>query len=150
MQVLYRSAGFVAALALVALVGCGPGGPDIATVEGTVTMDGKPLANAAVVFIPEAGGRPAGSRTDAEGKYNLNFSGGRKGTIPGVNKVRISTKSDPSEDADGNPVPAAPETIPMEYNQETTLTFTVVDGEKNVADFPLKSGGKIAADVSGY
>jgi hypothetical protein len=42
-----------------------PGGPEIASVEGTVTMDGNPLPNASVVFIPPAG-RPAGARTNAE------------------------------------------------------------------------------------
>ena len=46
-----------------ACLGCGPGGPEIASVEGKVTLDGKPLPNAAVVFIPE-NGRPAGATTD--------------------------------------------------------------------------------------
>src|SRR5262245_51132847 len=43
---------------VLALAGCGPGGPEIAHVAGRVTMDGKPLSNAAVVFVPETG-RPA-------------------------------------------------------------------------------------------
>lgn len=123
-------------------LGCGVDGPDIATVEGTVTMDGKPLEGATVVFVP-TGGRPAGGPTDANGKYVLNFSGGRKGAIPGENRVQITTKRDPSSDADGKPVPGKPETIPAEYNSRSTLKFDVKQGEKNIANFDLKSGGKV-------
>ena len=71
--------------------GCSESGPEIASVKGKVTMDGKPLANAAVVFIPE-NGRPAGARTDAEGNYELNFTQGRKGTMPGKNQVGASPR----------------------------------------------------------
>ena len=95
--------------------GCGPGGPEIAGVKGKLTMDGEPLANATILFIPQ-GGRPAAATTDEEGNYVLNFSAGRKGAIPGKNKVRITTLSDPYEDEDGNHVPGRPETIPVEYN----------------------------------
>ena len=66
---------FVPALLLLAYVGCSSSGPDIAYVSGRVTMDGKPLAQATVVFIPEDG-RPAGARTDADGRYVLNFTAG--------------------------------------------------------------------------
>ena len=55
------------------VTGCSSSGPEIASVSGRITMDGKPLANATVVFIPE-NGRPAGARTDADGKYVLNFT----------------------------------------------------------------------------
>jgi hypothetical protein len=43
----------VSMLFLVAVAGCGSSGPPIAYVSGKVTMDGKPLPNATVVFIPE-------------------------------------------------------------------------------------------------
>jgi hypothetical protein len=52
----------VLALVLVS-AGCGPGGPEIAYVTGRVTMDGKPLANATVVFIPKTAGRRGRGRT---------------------------------------------------------------------------------------
>ncbi len=73
------------------LAGCGKGGPEIASVKGKVTMDGTPLANASVVFVPEHG-RPAGGRTDSDGNYELTFTSGRMGTMPGKNKVKISTQ----------------------------------------------------------
>jgi len=130
----------------VACAGCGPGGPEIASVEGTVTMDGKPLPNAAVVFIPE-NGRPAGATTDSEGHYALNFTAGRQGAIPGTNTVRITTERDPSETEDGTPIPASPETVPMKYNAASELEFTVEAGKNNVANFDLVSGGPIQPPV---
>lgn len=130
------------------ITGCGPSGPAIATVEGTVKMDGKPLADASVVFIPE-NGRPAGAWTDANGHYVLNFGSGRKGALPGKHRVRISTyREGGGEDADGKPMKSAPETVPSKYNQQTELTFTVEDGKNNVADFEVSSDGKIVKQNS--
>ena len=128
-------------LALTCL-GCGSGGPEIAGVEGTVTMDGAPLANASVVFVPE-NGRPGGASTDAQGKYVLTFTEGREGAMLGKNRVRISTAADPSETPDGQPIPAHPETVPMKYNAQTTLEFTVEAGKQNIANFDLESGGEL-------
>ncbi len=128
---------------LLAFMGCSSSGPDIAYVSGRVTMDGKPLANAAVLFIPEDG-RPAAARTDADGRYVLNFTEGRRGAIPGKNSVRITTQREAEQDENGKTVvPAARETIPMEYNAASTLEFTVEPKKKNVANFDLKSGGKV-------
>src|SRR5688572_25887861 len=96
------------------------------------TMDGKPLPNATVLFVPE-NGRPAGANTDADGNYVLNFTQGRRGAIPGVNTVRIMTQRDAGQDDDGQTVPGSPETVPAKYNTESTLTFTVEAKKNNVA-----------------
>ncbi|MBX3440508.1 MAG: hypothetical protein KF861_23665, partial [Planctomycetaceae bacterium] len=128
------------------LAGCGNKGPKIASVEGTVLLDGEPLQDAAVVFNPPSG-RPAGARTDAEGRYVLNFSKGRKGAIPGTNRVIVTTKSDPRRGPDGEVIPGQDERIPMKYNTKTELSFEVLDGEKNVANFSLDSDGPIARSI---
>ena len=120
--------------------GCGPSGPEIASVSGRIIMDGKPLANATVVFIPE-NGRPAGANTDQDGNYVLNFAQGRKGAIPGTNTIRIMTLRDPDQDENGQTIPGSPETVPSRYNTESELTFDVESGKKNVANFELKSTG---------
>jgi hypothetical protein len=138
---------FIATLLTLGCLGCGPTGPEIARVEGTVKMDGKPLEDAAVVFIPE-NGRPAGSRTDKDGHYVLNFSEGRAGAIPGKSSVRITTAREASETADGKPIPAAAETIPMKYNTQSELVFTVEPGKKNIANFDLVSGGSVGEKSS--
>ena len=126
-----------------ACIGCSSSGPEIATVSGRITMDGKPLAHATVVFSPE-NGRPAGARTDADGNYVLNFTEGRSGAIPGTNTVQITTVRDAEKDENGKTlIPESKETVPMEYNAASKLTFNVEPKKKNVANFDLKSGGKI-------
>jgi hypothetical protein len=136
--------GVVALSLLLVVAGCSRGGPEIAYVTGRVTMDGKPLANAAVVFIPE-NGRPAGATTDADGNYVLNFTQGRRGAIPGKNLIRISTNREAQQDASGKTIPGSRETVPAKYNTNTTLEFTVEPKKKNVANFELQSGGPIAS-----
>ncbi len=139
----WSSVGLRAGVPLLALVvcGCGSSGPEIASVSGRVTMDGKPLANATVVFIPE-NGRPAGATTDADGNYVLNFAQGRRGAIPGKNAIRISTQRDPTPgDENTKGIPGSKETIPPKYNAVSELSFDVEPKKRNVANFDLKSGG---------
>jgi hypothetical protein len=121
--------------------GCGPGGPEIAYVSGRVTMDGQPLANASVIFIPE-NGRPAGARTDADGNYVLNFDESRRGAIPGKNSVRITTLREAEQDENGKTVtPAQNEKVPPQFNTNSQLSFEVVPRKRNVANFELTSKG---------
>ena len=50
-------------LICVLAIGCGSGGPTLGTVTGQVTLDGKPLPNALVTFMPEGeGGAATGAR----------------------------------------------------------------------------------------
>ena len=134
---------FGACLLVLACLGCTPTGPAIEPVQGTVTLDGEPLANASVVFIPE-NGRPAGATTDSQGHYVLTFTEGREGATLGKHKVQIRTARDPSETPSGEPIPAVPETIPMKYNAQTELEFTVEAGKPNIANFDLSSEGELA------
>jgi hypothetical protein len=132
----------LAAALLIASTGCAPS-DDIARVEGVVTIDGRPLPNATVVFS-NGQSRPSGAITDESGHYELNFRGRQKGAVPGKNKVRITTAQGPSETASGEPVAAVAETIPMIYNVQSTLEFDVEPGRTNTADFQLSSKGKVA------
>lgn len=136
--------GFASILSLLMISGCASSGPEIAYVEGRVTMDGKPLADATVVFVPE-NGRPSGATTDEDGHYVLNFAQGRKGAIPGNSSVRIMTMRDADQDENGQTIPGRKETVPERYNTDTTLTFDVEANKTNVANFELESTGKIAA-----
>lgn len=142
LQPIIRFVGLMFVFGLV--LGCGPDGPEIARVEGTVTLDNKPLPNAIIMFVP-VGGRPSVSETDANGRYVLEFSGGRKGAIPGVNRVEINTGRLAYE-KDGKNYPAVKESVPAKYNRFTTLEFDVEAGKKNIANFDLKSGGKIVEE----
>jgi len=127
---------------VLACAGCGGGGPELASVSGTVTLDGQPLSDAMVIFIPE-NGRQAAARTDTAGKYVLTFKEGRQGAEPGKYKVRITTGRAAGEDDDGHETEPVPEKVPMKYNAQTELEYTVEAGKENVADFPLESGGEV-------
>jgi hypothetical protein len=123
---------------LVLVLGCG--GSRYAPVSGTVTMDGKPLANVAVSFQP-AGGEPnpgvgSSGRTDEKGEYTLQVIGGRgKGAVVGKHRVEVNpTVSKPDDDR--NPAPNV--RIPARYNRASTLTFEVKPGD-NTANFDLAS-----------
>ncbi|MBA2114332.1 carboxypeptidase-like regulatory domain-containing protein [Bremerella alba] len=126
-------------LSLFASGGCGPSAskdvPELGEVSGTVTLDGKPLADATVGFQSEAAKRVSTGQTDSEGKYTMYLMNDIKGVPLGVNKVTISTAK-PGDDA--VPGSAKKETLPSKYNQRTTLTADVKEGE-NTFDFSLDS-----------
>ena len=70
------------------LSGCGSAGPDLVPVSGTVTLDGKPLANAHVTFEPHNGASSI-AMTNSQGEYSLVFPGNRVGALPGEHRVTI-------------------------------------------------------------
>jgi hypothetical protein len=137
-----------------ATIGCGPKGPELGSVTGKVTLDGKPVTNGLVTFMPVAGGRPATGKTDANGQYMLLGVDG-KGALLGQHRVTVTTlqetvavtemRSDSPEYAKQAVVdPSAydsakvVEPIPARYNTNTELTEEVKSGS-NVIDLELKS-----------
>src|SRR5262245_38254316 len=58
-------------------------GPKTEPVTGTVTLDGKPLAGAQVVFQPKSGGQAASGTTDAQGKFTLTTFNAKDGAAVG-------------------------------------------------------------------
>jgi hypothetical protein len=105
-------------------------------VTGKVTLRGKPLPHALVSFVPEDSKvLPAMSRTDAEGRYQLEQGAGPPGVFPGRYVVHITTfvGANPYEDP---PVRGQDEKVPKEYNVDSTLVRQV-QPENNVLDFPL-------------
>lgn len=141
---------YSAALLFPALLGCGGGGdlPELAEVTGTVQMDGKPLPDATVMFVP-ADGRPSSATTDSNGNYTLQYNERASGAVPGKSRVMISTGKPGKENEDGESEPGTPETVPMEYNIDTNLTFEVKPGTSNKADFTLTGSGPLAAAAKG-
>ena len=112
-------------------------------VSGTVTLDGQPLANATMSFLPDDGQlEPAFARTDQQGKYTLQQTETVGGATPGSYKVRITTYEPPITESDP-PVAGAPERVPTKYNIKTELAATIKKVENNVIDFPLDSNGQV-------
>jgi hypothetical protein len=137
MKTLYRI-GFVFLLFPAILVFCGCGDDRApAKVAGTITLDGKPVANATVTFAPNDGGRNSYGYTDSQGRYELRFTGQLKGAVVGTHRVIVQTgESEVSSSSEEGTV--AKETIPAKYNSETELTATLKSGN-NVVNFELFS-----------
>jgi len=76
----------------VAFVGCG--GPKIAPVEGTVTLNGQGLDKIMVEFWPTTEGPRSVAETDAQGHFELMLDDGkRKGAIVGNHKIVLKDAS---------------------------------------------------------
>jgi len=87
------------AIALFCCSGCGQGLP-VAPVSGTVTLEGKPLANATITTQPigtdsRNPGPGSFGRTDAQGRFELELvNPAIKGAIIGEHRVMISPSAD--------------------------------------------------------
>ncbi len=126
-----RGLGFVVVACAMglAIAGCGRSDlPELGRVQGTVTLDGKPIPEAAVGFYPLSGGRQALSTIDNEGKYDLIFVHGVSGAKTGMNEVTVFWP-------DGTEPTAA---IPAKYNTKSELKFDVKPG-KNTFDIKMES-----------
>jgi hypothetical protein len=130
--------------ALVTAGGCGPDGPEVAPVTGTITMDGMPLDDALVEFSPQAAGRPSYGRTDLEGRYELRYTQDRLGAMPGEHIVRIKTyrRANPDDGVYGRP-----ELVPAKYNTKSELKRTV-ESKKNLINLDLESKHKVEQPAS--
>jgi hypothetical protein len=84
------------------LAGCGSGDETdsytLVPVRGTVTLDGKPLAGAKVLFTPNEGNDPSTPGVDTtgqEGNFKLMYRG-RSGVSPGKYSVLIAKTIEPA------------------------------------------------------
>lgn len=116
--------------------------PQPAKVTGMVTLDGKPLAGATIVFTPQKG-RSASGVTDGQGRYSLSTSAQDDGAPPGVYRVTITADSqDPAKpnEAQSKRGAAGKPAIPARYsNPATTGLTTEIRPGANVFDFELTS-----------
>jgi hypothetical protein len=120
----FAVAGWASLLLVAGTTGCGgsaSGVPELASVEGRVTLAGKPLPEAVVIFEPTTGAISTGV-TDAEGYFKLLYSGNRAGAVVGRHTVKISK-------FDGE---AGDELIPRQYNDASTLIQEVSQGPNDV------------------
>jgi len=140
--VLDRACLLLSVATLLAAAGCGSGRPTTIPVTGVVTLDGKPIAGASVMFEPEAGGRPATGTTDSSGKFTLKTFEAGDGALPGKHRISVSKSEMTGVQADkeglsGPADPGGPKEInyiPKKYaNPKTSgLTAEVASGMKPV------------------
>jgi hypothetical protein len=128
-------------LLLFIMVGCDRGGLNLAPVEGIVTYNGAPLADAGVLFSPNEPqmGPPASGTTDAEGKFTL-VTVNREGAAVGPHRVAISkdeTVVIPQQR--GLPIYRTKRHIPAKYGDlETSGLTAIVEDDDNQVKFELK------------
>lgn len=146
----------VARLALAALVlalpaaGCGKAKPATAPVTGRVLLDGKPVADAAVMFEPVDGGVPARGSTRGDGGFTLSTFARDDGALVGRHRVSISKFVTEGVAANELGLEAAPgppglqpkAALPSRYADPKTsgLEAAVEAGGTNV-EFTLESKG---------
>ena len=123
---------------LISFLGCNKGSGNIGTVEGVVTLDGKPVDRATITFYP-ASGRSSGGYTDENGHYSLVYTRSEKGAVIGEHQVTISTELE-ADYMGGANTEQRDESMPRRYldRRKTDLTGTVEAGS-NAINFELKS-----------
>jgi len=107
--------------------------PPLGTVSGKVTMDGKPLANASIRFIPlddeahsqRKGASVAMGLTDDNGHYRLLYVKDTAGAAVGKNRVEIQANDD-----------AGHERVQREFNAVSNLLQEVKSGSQTI-DFEV-------------
>jgi len=140
-------------------LGCTGGSSNVGQVTGVVTLEGKPLVGAEVIFYP-ANGRASVGTTDDTGKYELAYIRNENGAVVGEHRVTISTEVlpkseyeielDERDEGDGGDEVETEEQrrlnsrgqregLPPKFSdrKKTELTATVKAGPNEI-DFPLK------------
>ena len=75
-------------LAFAVLIGCGDGRPTRVPVSGTVTIDGEPLKQGYLRFVPP-NDRPSSGEIDEQGRFTLTCFDEEDGAVLGTHKVAV-------------------------------------------------------------
>jgi hypothetical protein len=141
----WTSAGMALAIAA---TGCGGGAPDDrprVAVRGTVTLDGQPLENAVIRFVPLPGvDGPTASNAIVAGTFELPAYAG---PVAGPHRVEIESTDhggiEPDDEtalaevAAGKRKPGKPVKIPAIYNSRSTLERIIQSDSSNEFEFTL-------------
>jgi hypothetical protein len=109
-------------------------GPETGTVSGTITLDGKPVEDGFVRFVPADGQSQPADSTVIAGQYTVTMPTGEK-------KVEVywaKTKPNAKPVDTASPPETVTQLIPPKYNATTELRYTIVKGAQT-KDFPLSS-----------
>ncbi len=124
---------------------------ETAPVSGQVTLDGTPLANVGITFVPLAEdkqnpniGPGSLAKTDEEGRFTLRTKEGGKGAVPTEHIVRMSLPVPKGGSGDDLAAPARTSSnLVLPRNaQDGTLHYTVPPEGTDQADFALTSDPK--------
>ncbi len=118
--------------------------PPLGKVSGKVTLDGKPVPNAMVRFVPisddgheRKGATVSMGITDNSGQYTMYYVKDTPGVAVGLCRVEIQATNESGR-----------ELLPPDYNSRTTQQRTVKSGS-NTFDFEATTAGGATAAVPG-
>jgi hypothetical protein len=121
------------------LLGCNSSG--ISPVAGQVLLDGAPLPNASIQFVPQGTGRDATGATDAEGNFTMSTNEPRDGVMAGTYKVVITARATaPAQQfaSADEAMRAAAVAKPMPPNSIFPLKYTRADQTPLTIEVPVK------------
>jgi hypothetical protein len=75
---------------LVLASGCGDGRPQRVPVSGVVLIDGQPLSQGNIKFVPKSG-RPSAGKIGSDGHFSLTCYDGNDGAIVGSHQVQVAS-----------------------------------------------------------
>ena len=106
--------------------------PKLVKVEGIVTLDGKPLAGAQVMFVPDEGkdGRPASGFANAKGDFEMGTVNPDDGIVPGQYQVVVFYPASAKESKSRPAIPnkyTNPEETPLRCKVEKDGQFVKLD-----------------------
>lgn len=117
------------------IVGCGPSGPPLGEVTGTVMVDGKPAPGVDVMFAPVDGGRSSSGVTDDSGHYELAYSTSGAGAVIGSHNVVI--RNAPPADMNDPDAPMVPTGVVTPEYAKMKKTVDVKSGDNQIdLDYP--------------
>ncbi|TWT32817.1 hypothetical protein [Blastopirellula retiformator] len=109
------------------LIGCGKPAPNI--VSGSVTMNGTPVEQGEIMFLPTDGKGVVAAGPIVNGSFSMECQ-------PGDKSVKITATKEQGIAPDG--LPNYVSYIPAKYNTQTTLNAKVADGNNDEFNFDLK------------
>ena len=132
--------GLLVAVAALLLPGCEKGANRV-SLEGAVSVNGKPIENGAINLVPiiPTAGPSAGAEIVA-GRYSITAP---KGPVPGKYRVEIvatrkTGKQVPDMLLPGKTVEGIEQYIPDKYNVKSRIEAELREGENRGVDFDLK------------
>ncbi|MBN2294998.1 MAG: hypothetical protein JXM70_21395 [Pirellulales bacterium] len=105
----------------------------MAPAKGRVTLDGRPVTDAAVAFTPVGGGPMATGNTDAQGLFELQTTN-KPGAVVGEHRVTILKMQESGYNPDGTVGPGGIRTqwlVPQKYSMAATSGLTANVGKSD-------------------
>lgn len=141
------------------IFGCGPAGPELGQVRGTVSLDGVPIKEGSIQFWP-TNGRPARGSIGKDGTYELTTFDKHDGAYVGQHRVTIKSTNltDPGPELESQqaeiehfrqknikPIRASRVVwvVPQKYSERETSTLTAtVNSGTNQINFDIGADSK--------